>query len=238
MYMPTTHIVFVGNQKDRLIESISALREIPFSKLFLIVGEDKNKASEQNIKKIAKQIQTELKMLWDIDIRAVDKQSVLKAANQLFTMITEEKMIGNDVFLNTSGSTHTLSVGAYIAACMTGSKMITAIPKYDDMGEEIGIEEVIEIPVIPVDYPGEEQRHIITLIGEGVESLDSLIFMITPDIEKDSKEFRSERSRLSHHLSKLEEAGFIKKAKKGRNISIRLTELGRMLADMVNSKLI
>ncbi|MCQ1539570.1 ArsR family transcriptional regulator [Methanocalculus taiwanensis] len=238
MYMPTTHIVFVGNQKDRLIESISALREIPFSKLFLIVGEDKSHAGEQNIRKIARQIQTELKMLWDIEVKAIDKQSVLKAANQLFLMITEEKMNGNDVFLNTSGSTHTLSVGAYIAACMTRSKMITAIPKYDEQGEEIGIEDVLEIPVIPVDYPGEEQRHIITLIGEGVESLDSIIFMITPDIQKDSKEFRSERSRLSHHLSKLEEAGFIKKVKRGRNISIRLTELGRMLANMINSKLI
>ncbi|MDO8842571.1 MAG: DUF6293 family protein [Methanocalculus sp.] len=236
--MTTTHIVFVGHHKDRLIESISALREIPFSKLFLIVGEDESLPGEQIVKKVALDIQSELKKLWDIEIRAIDKKSVLKAANQLLGMIKDEKIAGNDVLLNASGSLRTLSVGAYIAACMTRSRMITSIPKYDNAGEEIGVDEVIEIPVIPVDYPGEEQRHIITLIGDGVESLDSIIFMITPEIQKDSKQFRSERSRLSHHLSKLEEAGFIKKEKRGRNISIRLTELGKMLAEIVISKVI
>lgn len=236
--MPTTHIVFVGIHKDRLIESISALREIPFSKLVLIVGEDRDLPGEQTVWTIASEIQSELKMLWEIEIQTIDKRSVLKATNQLFTMITNENLKGNEVFLNTSGVYQTLSVGAYIAACMTRSKIITSIPKYDDNGEEIGIEDVIEIPVIPVDYPGEEQRQIITHIQDGVESLDSIIYMINPNIQKESKEFRSERSRLSHHLSKLEDSGFITKRKRGRNISIRLTELGRMLAEMVEAKLI
>ncbi|MCP1714536.1 CRISPR-associated protein Csa3 [Methanocalculus alkaliphilus] len=236
--MPTTHLVFVGHHKDRLIESISALREIPFSKLFLIIGEDDNLPGEQIVKKVANDIQTELNKLWDIEVRRIDKKSVLKASNQLLKIIQEEKLKGNDVLLNASGSLRTLSVGAYIAACMTRSRMITSIPRYDDAGEEVGVEEIIEIPVIPVDYPGEEQRHIITLIGDGVDSLDSIIFMITPDIQKDSKQFRSERSRLSHHLSKLEEAGFIKKEKRGRNISIKLTELGKMLSEIVISKVI
>ncbi len=236
--MPTTHIVFVGHHKDRLIESISALREIPFSKLFLIIGEDDNLPGEQIVRKVANDILTELNKLWDIEIKRIDKKSVLRASNQLLKIIQEEKLKGNDVLLNASGSLRTLSVGAYIAACMTRSRMITSIPRYDDTGEEIGVEEIIEIPVIPVDYPGEEQRHIITLIGDGVESLDSIIFMITPDIQKDSKQFRSERSRLSHHLSKLEEAGFIKKEKRGRNISIKLTELGKMLSEIVISKVI
>ncbi|MBR1368215.1 hypothetical protein RJ53_01375 [Methanocalculus chunghsingensis] len=236
--MPTTHVVFVGHHKDRLIESISALREIPFSKLFLIIGEDDNLPGEQIVKNVANDIQTELNKLWDIEVRRIDKKSVLKASNQLLKIIQEEKLKGNDVLLNASGSLRTLSVGAYIAACMTRSRMITSIPRYDDAGEEVGVEEIIEIPVIPVDYPGEEQRHIITLIGDGVDSLDSIIFMITPDIQKDSKQFRSERSRLSHHLSKLEEAGFIKKEKRGRNISIKLTELGKMLSEIVISKVI
>jgi CRISPR-associated protein Csa3 len=236
--MSTTHIVFVGHHKDRLIESISALREIPFSKIFLIVGEDEHLPGEQIVKKVAHDIQSELKKFWDVEIRKIDKRSVLKAANQLLIMIRDEKIAGNDVLLNASGSLRTLSVGAYIAACMTRSHMITSIPKYDDQGEEIGVDEVIEIPVIPVDYPGDEQCHIITLIGEGVESLDSIIFMITPDIQKDSKEFKSERSRLSHHLSKLEDGGFIKKEKRGRNISIRLTELGKMLSEIITSEVI
>jgi len=236
--MPTTHVVFVGHHKDRLIESISALREIPFSKLFLIIGEDDNLPGEQIVKNVANDIQNELNKLWDLEIRRIDKKSVLKASNQLLKIIQEEKLKGNDVLLNASGSLRTLSVGAYIAACMTRSRMITSIPRYDDAGEEVGVEEIIEIPVIPVDYPGEEQRHIITLIGDGVDSLDSIIFMITPDIQKDSKQFRSERSRLSHHLSKLEEAGFIKKEKRGRNISIKLTELGKMLSEIVISKVI
>ncbi|RQD85145.1 MAG: transcriptional regulator [Methanocalculus sp. MSAO_Arc2] len=236
--MPTTHIVFVGTHKDRLIESISALREIPFSKLLLIVGEDKALPGEHDVRRVAKQIQSELKMLWEIEIHTIDKRSVLKATNQLFTIIAKENLKRNEVFLNITSAFHTLSIGAYIAACMTRSKIITSIPKYDDNGEEIGIEDVIEIPVIPVDYPGEEQRQIITHIQEGVESLDSIIYMINPNIQKESKEFRSERSRLSHHLSKLEDSGFITKRKRGRNISIRLTELGKMLSDMVESKLV
>ncbi|MCP1663186.1 MAG: transcriptional regulator [Methanocalculus sp. MSAO_Arc1] len=236
--MPTTHIFFVGNQEERLIESISALREIPLSKLFLIVGDDTSNSGKQAISNISRQIPSEMKVMWEIEIHAIDSQSVLNATSQLFRIITEEKIKGNEVFLNTSGSPHTLSIGAYIAACMTQSRMLTSIQKYNEEGKEVGIGDVIEIPILPVSYPRDEQREIITHIGEGVESLDSIIFMINPGIRKESREFRSERSRLSHHLTKLEEAGFIRKEKHGRNISIRLTELGRMLAGLIDSKLI
>ena len=109
------------------------------------------------------------------------------------------------------------------------SKMITAIPKYDHDDNEIGIEDIIPLPPLPLDVIRTGQRRILAAIGEGVQSIDDLVLSLTPDIKKDSDAFPTERSRLSHHLKNFEKMGLIEKEKKGKNVGVKLTKLGELL---------
>lgn len=224
-----TQIVFVGHHKKRLLESIRALREYPVRKVVLAVGEQQS-SGEKKARKIAEELAEELKTVWDIEIVEIDKKDVMRAASQLVSLIKRE---GENVILNISGSLRTFAVAAYIAACVTGSKIITSIPRYDENDNEVGIEEIVEIPILPVEFPGKEQLEIISAMDSGVESLDDLVFRLNSGIKKGSKEFRSERSRLSHHLAKLEAAGFIRRKKVGRNVKIEPTSLGKIVAGVL-----
>jgi CRISPR-associated protein Csa3 len=86
------------------------------------------------------------------------------------------------------------------------------------------------VPALPVCFLRDEQMQIILSIDEGVDSLDELIMRLNPSLEKYSNDFYKERSRVSHHLKVLEESGFIFKSKKGRNISVNLSDLGWMMS--------
>ncbi len=230
--MPATQIVFVGHHKERLVESIRALRELPTTKVILAIGEEEL-PGESKVRKIAEEIRKEIETVWDVEIRRINKRNVIKAASQLIEIIRNEKQQGREVVINASGSLRTLAIAGYIAACVTSSRIFTSIPRYNEKEEEVGIEEIIEVPTLPVDFPGEEQMEIISSIGDGVESLDELILRLNPGISKGSSEFRRERSRLSHHLAKLEDAGLVRKEKRGRNVRIVLTPLGRFLLEGV-----
>jgi len=227
--MPATHIVFVGHTKERLIESIKALWDHPAKKVVLVVGQQKS-SGESKARKIAEELKKELETVYDVDIVEIDKKNVINAASQLVELIKSEKKRGNDVILNVSGSLRTFAIAAYIAACVTGERIITSIPRY--RGDvEVGIEEIVEIPILPIDFPSEEQLGILSSIGEGVNSLDELVFRLNPGVKKDSREFRAERSRLSHHLSKLEKSGLISRKKAGRNVRIEPTGLGKIVME-------
>ncbi|WP_290597210.1 MULTISPECIES: DUF6293 family protein [unclassified Archaeoglobus] len=225
-----TQFVFVGHKKEKLIESIRALREQPISKIILFVGEEEL-PGESKARRTAEELKKDLETIYDVEIAKIDKRNVIRAAKQLVEMINREKERGKDVLLNASGSLRSVAIAAYIAACVTGSRIVTSIPKYDEKEEEIGIEEIIEVPTLPIDFPGEEQIQILSAVDSGVNSLDELVLKLNPDMEKKSKEFFSERSRLSHHLSKLEKAGFVVRMKRGRNVRIELTPLGRIFSE-------
>ena len=224
-----TQFVFVGHHKERLLESIRALRTLPVEKVVLFVG-DKDLPGEDKVRKVAEDLKRELEVIWEVEIVEIDKKDVIRAVTQLIPAINREKREGREVVINASGSLRTLAIAGYIASCVTKSRIFTSIPKYNEKGEEIGIEEIIEIPTLPIDFPSDEQMEIVEAIDGGVSSLDELILRLNPNIEKSSEEFQKERSRVSHHLSKLERLGLIKKAKSGRNVRIELTPLGLFLA--------
>lgn len=224
-----TQFVFVGHHKERLLESIKALRTLPVEKIVLFVGEG-DLPGEDKVRKVAEELKRELEIIWDVEIAEIDKKNVIRAVTQLISAINHEKREGREVVINASGSLRTLAIAGYIASCVTRSRIFTSIPTYDEIGEEIGIEEIIEIPLLPIDFPSEEQMEIVKAIDGCVSSLDELVLRLNPSIEKGSEEFQRERSRISHHLSKLERSGLIRKAKLGRNVRIELTPLGRFLA--------
>jgi len=224
----STQIVFVGHHKEKLLDSIKALRDYPVRKIVLAIGKQES-SGERKARKIAEELAQELGSVWDVEVVEVDKKDVMKAALQLVSLIKRE----GKVILNISGSLRTFAIAAYIAACITNSRIITSIPKYDESDREIGIEEIVEIPVLPVEFPGKEQMERRNGVDDGVNSLDELVLELNPELEKGSKEFKRERSRVSHHLAKLEEAGFVKREKIGRNVRVEPTLLGKIVVGVM-----
>jgi CRISPR-associated protein Csa3 len=226
--MPTTAFVFIGHSKDRLIESIRSMRSDPVTTIVLVTGEQ-DSSGEEKSRGIAEELERDLAPVFDVVSARIDKRDVIHAAQQIIGMIRGLQEKGDDVILNMSGSLRTFSIAGYIAGCITGSKMITVIPEYDNNEQEIGIEEVIELPVLPLHVPGDAQRAILAAISDGVASLDELVIKLNPRMKKSSDAFSKERSRLSHHLKNLGELGFVTKEKSGKNVGVTLTGLGKMM---------
>ncbi|MEM2030507.1 MAG: DUF6293 family protein [Archaeoglobaceae archaeon] len=222
-----TELIFVGHHRERLLDSINALN-LPVNKIILLIG-DEELSGEKRVREVAEELRNELKSSFEVKIAGINKRSVIRAVIQLLDIIRAEKTGRRDVVINASGSLRTLAIAGYIAACVARCRIFTSIPKYDENFEEIGVEQMIEIPTLPIDFPGEEQLRVLSMIENGVNSLDELITKLNPAIDKNSREFFSERSRLSHLISKLETRGLLRRDRTGRNIRIYLTDLGKIL---------
>ena len=251
--MATTALVFIGHTKERMIESIRSVRSFSIDKIILVVGEQES-TGEQKARGIAEELTLDLATFFDVETIRIDKKDVMRAAQQITGIIRNEQASGRDVLLNMSASLRTFSIAAYIAGCITRSKMISAIPKYDKDDHEVGIEDIIDLPALPINTLKEEQLRILTALGRdrsepqatpsrkkkadrvsettsrsgGVASLDELVLLLDPKIKKGSNDFASERSRLSHHLKNFESMGLVTKVKSGKNVEVRLTGLGEM----------
>ena len=251
--MATTALVFIGHTKERIIESIRSVRSFSIDKIILVVGEQQT-TGEQKARGIAEELTKDLATFFDVETIRIDKKDVMRAAQQITGIIRKEQVSGRDVLLNMSASLRTFSIAGYISGCITRSKMISAIPKYDNDDNEIGIEDIIDLPALPINTLKEEQIRILTALwGErnepkvtpsrkkkadrvsettsrygGVASLDELVLLLDPNIKKSSDAFATERSRLSHHLKNFESMGLVTKVKSGKNVEVRLTGLGEM----------
>jgi len=230
--MEHTQIVFVGHHKNQLIESIRMVQDFDTTRLILIISErDRNSAPDRRSEEIAMEIYNDYISRMDVIIAHADKRNILNAASQIIAIIRGEQYFGNKVIINIANSLRSFALAGYIAACMTCIKVITSITGYDDHFMESGIEKMIDVPTLIVSVPRKEQQEILSTIGNGVGSLDDLIYHLNPGISKNSEEFFKERSRLSHHLKKMEEDGLITKRKIGKKIQIKPLDLGMVIRD-------
>ncbi len=232
--MPYTQIVFVGHHKEKILESIKALHKYPSQKIILMVGKQVS-SGENKAKRIANEIKKALKPIWEVHEKKVDKKNILNATNQLLDLILKERRAGSDVLINATGSLRTFAIAAYIAGCFTNSRVITSIPRYDESDIEVGIEEILELPLIPINFPTEEQKKILLGIQEEAESLKNLIIQLSSHGKQGKKELQKERSRISHHLTNMEELMLIKRNKQGKNVWVTLTFLGKLMVKIFNS---
>jgi CRISPR-associated protein Csa3 len=226
--MFTTHLVFVGHHKERLLDSIRMPDTYPVVKVILIVGEQQSSGEERS-RNVAAEIANEIAGKVEVELALIDKIDVFRGASQIVSLIHAERDAGRSCLINMSGSLRTFAVSAYIAGCVTSSTILTSIPKYDDEGCEVGVEEMVPLQLLPLAPPGKEQMELLVALGHGAPSLDELIFRLHPLIEKDTRPFYKERSRISHHLKKLDENGYIHKTKSGKNIQIEPSQLGMLM---------
>jgi len=234
--MAYTHVVFVGHHKDRLMESITRYRKYPIQRVTLVLGDD-DSSGERISRQVADKVKRELSPLFEVSIVRVDKRDIMNAASQIVDLIQKERSRGYECILNISGSLRTFSIAAYIAGCLTQSPMITSIPRYDDADQEVGVEEIIELPTIPVQYPKKDQVQLLEAIASSSGYLEDLILQMNPRVKEIPDDFAKERSRLTHHLKKIEEMGFVTKEKIGKQVMFSLSPLGRLFGKVCSGNM-
>lgn len=233
--MTYTHIVFVGHHRERLIESITQYRKYPITRVVLVIGDD-DTTGERISRKVATRVKSDLSPVYEVAIAKVDKRNVMNAASQVIDIILSEQKDGRRCILNMSGSLRTYAIAAYIAGCLTQSPMITSIPRYDEENREVGIEEIIELPTIPVQFPRKDQAELLGAIAKSSGYLEDLILQANPRAREVPDELAKERSRLFHHLKKIEEMGFVTKERAGKQVMFSLSPLGRIFAKVCRAE--
>lgn len=224
-----THVIFVGHHKERLIESITKYNKYPINHIILVLGED-DTTGERISRKVAANAKADLSHVFPVSIVHIDKRNILNAASQIIDLIINEQRAGSRCILNVSGSLRTYAIAAYIAGCITQSTMITSIPRYDDEDREVGVEEIIELPNIPIQLLRKDQAELLDAISRGTGSFEDLIVHMNPGVKDAPKELTRERNRLAHHLKIIEEMGFVTKERAGKKVMFSLSPLGRIFA--------
>ena len=198
-----------------------------------MLGKDKNLAEEKEAYKAATEIEKTLNVLIEVEKIYVDKLDVYSAVLDMLKVIKQELSEGNDVLINSTGSTKTMCIACYIASQLSGSKLYMVIPKFKG-DKEVEIDRVAEILIPPLKRVGEDKIVIIKTIDEEggeVESINKLIELLEGKTE-DQKTYMAQRARMSYHLKGLEEDGLVVMQREGKNVKIKLTELGKAYALM------
>jgi DNA-binding transcriptional ArsR family regulator len=218
------HIIPVGHTKVTLIEG---MRQFPFHKIVLVLGKEIG-PGEEKAKEIAKEIEKEFGVLVEVEYLHVDVDDVYSTAIDIARVIKSEQGRGNEIKVNASGSLRTVGISCYLACAVTGADLYVALPEYKN--EKVrGVRRVLDIPSFPLKEVGKEEFTLLRflLIKGPTDSVDELIQGIVK-IRKSSSDYQKERARMSYHIKKLREGGFIETLKIGKNLKINLTKLGEL----------
>ncbi len=225
------HVMPVGVNKERLLESIRK-SGYPIQKVYLVLGKDID-LDEEAVNKAAAEIEKTLNVLVEVGKIQVEKMDVYAAALDMLKVIKKEIDEGSEVLINATDASRTLCLASYVAAQLSNSKLYMAIPKVEN-GKEVGIEKIVEVAIPPLKRISDDKILIIKTIqeqGGEVESINKLIELLEGKTE-DQKRYMAQRARMSYHLKGLEEDGLVEMKREGKNVKIRLTELGQAFALM------
>jgi len=222
------HIIPVNPEKEILLKSIKEINR-PIQKVYLVLGKDKSQPNEEESYKAAEEIEKNLNVLVEIEKLYVDKQNIYSAVLDMLRVIKEEVSSGNEVLINATGATRMMCIACYIAAQLAKCKLYF-MPSENE-GE---MDEIVELPIPPLKRIGEDRLTIIKTIekeGGEVESINKLIELLEGRTD-DQKTYMAQRARMSYHLKGLEEDGLVTMKREGKNVKIKLTELGKAYALM------
>jgi CRISPR-associated protein Csa3 len=214
-----THLVPVGFSPDKLIESI---KQFPVHKIIILThkGDEKQEMVQSAIKSIKKAFKG-----FEVENRVIERENILESSLEMLDIIEAEVKSGSTVKINISGGLRNIGISAYIVSLVSDVPIYSDIPEYTDK-ETYHLKGILDIPLFPIKDLAKEQISILDKLEDGVESVDDLISRLKPELEKGTTDFGNERSRLSHHIKKLSNAGFIETEKVSKNLEIRKSKLG------------
>ncbi len=219
------YIMPVNPEKEILLESIKKI-DHPIQKVYLLLGKDDNESQ-----KAAEEIEKTLNVLIEVEKTYIDENDVYSAVLEILKIVKREISEGNEIIVNATGSTKTVCIACYIASQLSKSKFYMMMQKVEN-GKVVN--EIVELLIPPLKKIGEDKVTIIKIISEEggeVESINKLIELLEGKT-KDQKEYMAQRARMSYHLKGLEEDGLVVMQREGKNVKIKLTELGKAYALM------
>jgi len=218
---PVVNFVPVGHTTETLVES---LRHHPISRIILILGDKPSTKPEKRAREIATEIKTALGTLPFQELE-VDMDDITAAALQITEAMKHEKDAGNKLMVNLSGSLRSIGLAAYMAATAVKAECYVGLPEYK--GDNItGVKQIVDVPLFPIKQIGTEKLKLLKALKEKSIGIDEIIEILKPKTTKKTKNYLSERSRISHHIKDLKNQKLIETQKEGKNIKIRLTQLG------------
>lgn len=226
--MATSHIIFVGLDKEWLIASIKQQKILPDEHILLVLGEQ-DLPGEETVQMVAEEIKSELGHLFKIKIFHVDKIDVIRAAGQITDLINQEKAYGNNIVLNASGSLRTFAIAAYIAGCLTQVRIFTAISDYVSSEVKDTALKLVELPTLPIELPKEHPLRILNLINTGTTTITGIIQQLNQneplDISDENGATSSENLDFNEETQKYDlknSAGKHRGSKRSHNLRIKL----------------
>lgn len=217
-----THIVPVGFRWAKLIASVR--QHIVHKVIILTVrGDEKNARVKEAVKKLGEAFKG-----LPMETKVVEREDVFKTTLDILDIIEVEVKTGKSVKINVAGGMRNIGISAYIAALVSKVDIYSDIPGSEEDDEDYTLKGILQIPPFPIREIPKEKFNIIKELDDGVDSLDDLISKLKPGLNKGTSEYLNERSRVSHHIKKLKEEGFVETEKKQKTVSIRRSMLGEI----------
>lgn len=205
-----THIIAVDSNLNATIESIKTIG-YPIHRAYLVFR--KKEASE-----IAKNLEEILRSLVETKVFNFEDKNVFEITWALLKLIREEMEKGNEVLLNISDADKNLSIAFLISAQVSRAKV------YMMFDSRAGF---IQTP--PAKNYNQDRIRILKVLSEEggvVESINRLIELLEGKTE-DQKKYMAQRAKITYHLNELAEDNLVTTQRKGKNLKVMLTELGK-----------
>ncbi len=209
------HVITVESNPAEIVDSVK-MSGYPIHKAYLVY-------SSGDAEKAVDDVKNTLSSLVDVEIIKIEDEGVYNAVETILKTTRVEVDAGNTVLVNITDAGKLLCLACFIAAQISDSKV------YMKLGKE-----VTEIQTPPMKKVNEDKLEILRALdkeGGSVDSINKLIELVEGKLEE-QKRYMAQRARMSYHLNGLEEDGLVVTERRGKNLRIYLTELGKAFVAM------
>ena len=209
------HVITVESKPNEIVDSVK-MSGYPIHKAYLVFDKDEAKGAVDEVK-------ATLSSLVDVDLVRLAEGGVYDAVEEILKTVRKEVDGGNTVLFNITDSDKLMCLACFISAQISASEI------YMKSGSEIA-----KIDTPPIKQVNEDKLEILRALdkeGGSVDSINRLIELVEGKLEE-QKKYMAQRARMSYHLNGLEEDGLVVTERKGKNLSIYLTELGKAFVAM------
>lgn len=242
--MPFMYIIFIGHHKERLLDSIEHWKRFYFPEKLLFVYASQEFSGARRAHEVAREMQRDLQSkITEVSQLQVDALHPNIAVRQIAIHVRREQhqwqeqapqQTPNDplqevppyeVVVMISGSLRIFSVVGYMLAQHLSSQLailthlVSAIPRFNDQDEEVGIERHIEIPIAPLIRLTHAEKKVIEIIGTKTITLETL-----------AQRYGKSRNAIYRFINTLKDRGFLDRVpfQPVQTQDVWLTELGRL----------
>jgi hypothetical protein len=238
------HIIPMGLEIDRVL---GGLRKFPTNRAIFLYGKDKEGGIEKKARENGRRIKEMVSATIQIEDRELDIFDFYDASRELREMIDDLVADGHSVYVNLSTGNRIVTSAALLACFMTNSHPYYVRPEsYSIPGDQFvlshGVSAVIEIPSVTILGPSGTGIKVLKVLGTqggSVRYETSLLpyLEVLGDFFKERKEGETKKAYMARkkaHLSRvlkgLEKEGYVNLTRKGKYVSVSLTETGLLFS--------